>query len=77
MSAAWDRWPSENPPLFEDPVREEPGRTDRAPFDAALMLVLTITTVVLGLTLAALVLFRSPLRDLVALPARIVAGLGS
>jgi hypothetical protein len=39
--------------------------------------VLTITTVVLGLTLAALVLFRSPLRDLVALPARIVAGLGS
>jgi hypothetical protein len=76
MSAAWDRWPPENPPLFEDPVWQEPG-ADRAPFDAALMLVLMLVAVVLGLTVAALVLFRSPLRDLVALPAHIVAGLGS
>ena len=49
MSATWDRWTPENAPLFEDPVRGEPG-TDRAPFDAAPMLVLTIATVVLGLS---------------------------
>ena len=76
MSAAWDTGPTEESYLFGERgwPDQEPARS---PLDAALMLALSIVAVMVVLTVGALVLFRGPLSDLVELPARAVAGLGS
>jgi hypothetical protein len=70
-------WPAEEGPLFEDHGWQGPEGDDRAPLDAALKLTLSIVVVMLVLTMTALALCRGPLADLVTLPERIVAGLGS